>query len=187
MKLGRVEIPSERAGDQAAEQDAERVEPPALQLPPLALDDAPGVEAEIDAAVAERPDRGHRQKALAAVVSRKVRAVGEREAEARDNPARRPARIAIGGLETAEERRRPVGAADDRLGQRKGERAAERADEERVAVEDRRRAGRAQDEGGDENEAHEQRAVNRAFDEAGSPMLPSRVKARRAAAKPVQR
>ena len=36
LKLGRVEIPAERAGDEAAEQEAQRIEAPALQLPPLA-------------------------------------------------------------------------------------------------------------------------------------------------------
>ena len=36
MQLRRVEIPAERAGDQAAKQNAQRVKPPALQLFPLA-------------------------------------------------------------------------------------------------------------------------------------------------------
>ena len=70
--------------------------------------------------------------------------------------------------------------------QRKGERAADGTDEERASIEDRRGAGRAQDQSRDEDEAHEQRAVNRALDEAGSPVLPDRLEARRAVAEPIE-
>ena len=133
MQLGRVEIPAERAGDQAAEQNAQRVKSPALQLSPLAADHAPCVEGEVDAAVTERADRGHREKARAAVVSRQIGAVGEREAEPDDKPAHGSSRIAIGALKPAEEGRRSVGAADDRLPERKEERAAKRANKQRAA------------------------------------------------------
>ena len=96
VQLGRVEIPAERAPDQAAKQNAQRVEPPAWQLLPLAADHASCVEGEVDAAVAERADRGHREKARAAIVSRQIGAVSEREAETDDKPAHGPSRIAIG-------------------------------------------------------------------------------------------
>ena len=69
-----------------------------MKLPPLALNDAPGVKDEIDAAVAQPPDSGHRQKAHAAVVSGKAGEIGERQAETGDDPARWTARVAVGAL-----------------------------------------------------------------------------------------
>jgi hypothetical protein len=126
-RLGRVEIPAERAGDQGAEQNAQRVESPALQLSPLAADHAPRVEGEVDAAVTERADHGHREKARSPAVSREIGAVREREAEPGDKPARGSARIEIGVPKPTEEGRRPVGAANDRLPEWKEERAAKRA------------------------------------------------------------
>ncbi len=151
MNLGRVEIPAERAGDQAAEQNAKRIQPPALQLSPLAADHASCVESEIDAAVAERADRSHREKARAAVVGSKIGAIGEREAEPGDKPAHGPTWITVGGAQPSEERGRPIRAADNRLPERKKERAEKRANKQRAAVKNRRRAGRAQDESRYEN------------------------------------
>ena len=186
LELGRVEIPSERAGDERAEQEPERIEPPAWQLRPPAAQNAPAVEGEIDAAVSKRADRRHRKKARSPVIGGKIDEIGERQAKPDNRPAREASRIAIGAPEPAEERRRAVGAAEDRRAQGKKERAAERADDQHAAPEDRLRARRAQNEGGDQNEAHEQRAIDRALDEAGPPMLPNRLETRRAPAKPIE-
>ena len=186
LKLGRVEIPSERAGDEASEQEPERIEPPARQLRPPAAQNAPAVEAEIDAAVSKRADRGHRKEARSSVIGGKIDEIGEREAKADNRPPREASRIAIGAPEPAEERRRAVGAAEDRRAQGKKKRAAEWADDQHAAAQDRLRAPRAQDEGGDQNEAYEQRAIDRALDETGPPMLPNRLETRRARAKPIE-
>ncbi len=186
LELGRVEIPSERAGDEGAEENAQRIETPAWQFRPPAAQNAPAVENEIDAAVSKRADRGHHKKARSPVMGGKIDEIGERQAKADNRPAREASRIVIGAAEPAEERRRAVGAAEDRRAQGKKERSAKRADDQHAAPEDRLRARRAQDEGGDQNEAHEQRAVYRALDEAGPPMLPNRLETRWAPAKPVE-
>src|SRR5208337_5316558 len=78
LKLGRIEIPAERACDAAAEPDSERIEPPALQPGPCPRPDAPGVEGEIDAAVAQGADSEYREKAVAAVIGGEVGVVGGR-------------------------------------------------------------------------------------------------------------
>ena len=151
MQLGRVEIPAERASDQGAEQNAKPIQSPVWQLSPLAADHAPRAEGKVDAAISERADRSHRKKARAAIVGSKIGAVCEREAETDDNPAHRSSRIAIGGAQPAEERRRSVGAAHDRLAEGKEERAEKRANDQRAAVKQGRRAGRAQDQGRDQD------------------------------------
>ena len=106
--------------------EAERVEPPALQPLALAERDARGVESEVDAAVGERPDREHREKPRASAEGGEIGLIGERKAQTGDEAAHRGARIAIGGSEAAEERRRSVGAADDGHAERKEQRAEER-------------------------------------------------------------
>ena len=133
----------------AAEQNAERVQSPVWQLSPLAADHASRAECEVDTAISERANRGHYEKARAAVVGREIGAISERKAKPDNKPAHRSSRIAIGGSQPPEERRRPIGAADDRLAEGKEERAEKRADDQRAAVKQERRAGRAQDQGRD--------------------------------------
>ncbi len=89
LELGGIEIPAERARDERAEGRAKRIEAPALQFGPLSDADPRGVEAEVDARVAERADRGHGEEARPAVVGGEVRRVGEREPKAGDDSARR--------------------------------------------------------------------------------------------------
>ena len=125
FELGRVEIPSERAGDQAAEQKAQRIEAPALQLQPLALRDA---------SRRRKPNRRRHSRARRSRPSpesarrrhrpRDRRGTRARGRDRRQRPRARPSRIAIGAPEPAEERRRSVGAADDRRG--RAERGARR-------------------------------------------------------------
>ena len=128
---------------------------------------------QIDAAVAERADSGHRQKARAAVVGRKIGAISERQAQPGDDAARRSladrdrralSRPKNGGVPSA----LPMIVVSS------GKRTAPPSGPtmQRVRGRGSPRAGRAQDERRNKDEAHEQRAVDRAFDEARAPMLP---------------
>ncbi len=153
----------------------------------LADRDAPGVEGEIDAAVAQGPDSEHREKAVAAVIGGEVGVIGERETQPGDDAPHGRPQVAIGGAKPAEEGRRSIGAADDGHGEREQERAKQRARDERVSADQRRDARRAQDEGRDEDEPHEQRAIDRAFDETGAPVDPRGVEPRRPAGEPIER
>ena len=114
-----------------------------MQLRPFAADHASRVEGKVDAAVTESADRGHREKARAAIVGGEIGAIGECEAKPDDEPAHGSARISIGRSQPPEERGRSVSAANDRLPQREEERAKKRADNKRAAIEKSGRAGHA--------------------------------------------
>ena len=119
-------------------------------------------------------------------MGREICAIGKREAEPDDKPTHRAARIAVGGAQPAEERRRPISAADNRLPERKKQRADQRTEEQRATVKNRPSAGGAKDQRRDENKAHEQRAIDRALDEAGAPMFPHHLEARRTPGEPIE-
>ena len=172
IDLRRVEIPAERAGDEAAEQNAKRIEPPGLQL---------ARARPRRCAPRRRRDRRRHRRARRRGTSHRNRAPppaslrprGQRPggADPDDDAPRIGARIAIVLAQAAEERRRAVGAADDRLDQRKGERASQRRQQQRVVSDEGDEGGLAQRTAPAPAQEHEHAAVDGAFDEAGAPMV----------------
>ena len=160
--LRRVEIPAERAGDEAAEQRAEPVDARALHAPALAVDDPRQVEQRVDAGVSESADDEGPAEARQRIGVDEIADIGPPAAAADDDSARPGAQIAIGGAQAADERRRAVGRADQRLRQREGDRAGDRRDDARVGEREGDHAADAQRRRHGENEQHEHAAVDRA-------------------------
>ena len=158
-----------------------------MQLGALAGEDAPNVEGEIDAAIAEGAEAKHRKEPGAASVSSEIRGISECEAQSGDNAPQGRSGVAVRGFEPAKKRRRSVRASHDGRAERKEEYPKQRSREQRVAVEDRAGRRQSQDRRGDQNETDEQRAVDRAFDETRAPVIPDGVEARRPPGKPVER